>query len=123
MLINISNHPSERWSEEQRSVATDLYGIIQDIAFPRVSPEATSSDIAALAAGYVEQAATLAKAKENEPFAVHIMGEMTLTFKVVQSLKEMGITCVASTTFRDTLEHPDGSKTTHFRFIQFREYV
>lgn len=39
-----------------------------------------------------------------------------------QLLEKRGILCVASTTERIVTENPDGSKTTVFRFIQFRPY-
>ena len=122
MLINLSNHPSAKWSEKQTQKAIELYGTIQDIPFPQVNPQATSDDIKKLANDYIEQVRQLAKANENQPFAVHIMGEMTLTFQIVMLLKDENIPCVASTTFRDTIEHSDGTKTVTFSFIQFRAY-
>jgi hypothetical protein len=33
-----------------------------------------------------------------------------------------GLRCVASTTERRAVDHPDGSKTSEFRFVRFREY-
>lgn len=122
MLLNLSNHPSTKWGEKQKNTAIEQYGSIQDMSFPHVQPTATSDDIKKLAANYVKQIRQLAKAKENQPFAVHIMGEMTLIFRIIKLLKRSKITCVASTTFRDTIDNPDGSKTFKFEFIQFREY-
>lgn len=123
MLLNLSNHPSTKWGKKQTQTAIEKYGNIQDMPFPHVQPTATSEDIKKLAADYVKQIRTLAKAEENQPFAVHIMGEMTLVFRIIKLLKRSKITCVASTTFRDTIENPDGSKTFKFEFIQFRTYV
>ncbi len=123
MLINLSNHPSAKWGEKQTTTAIEKYGKIQDIPFPQVNPEARSIDIKKMAADYVKQIRQLSKADENQPFAVHIMGEMNLTFRIISLLKRSNITCVASTTFRDTIDHPDGSKTFKFEFIQFREYL
>ncbi|MFK7949468.1 MAG: CRISPR-associated protein [Saprospiraceae bacterium] len=123
MLLNLSNHPSTKWGEKQKNTATEKYGNIQDVPFPHVQPTATSDDIKKLAADYVKQIRNLAKVEKNKPFAVHIMGEMTLVFRIIKLLKRSKITCVASTTFRDTIDNPDGSKTFKFEFIQFREYV
>jgi len=123
MLVNLSNHPSAKWGEKQKNTAIEQYGNVEDIPFPQVPPTATSEDIKAMAAAYVKQIRELAKVKNNQPFAVHIMGEMTLIFRIISLLKRTNIRCVASTTFRDTIDHPDGSKTFKFEFIQFREYL
>jgi hypothetical protein len=123
MLLNLSNHPSTRWSEEQRERAIKEYHNIQDMSFPNVPPAATAAEIKTMAADYVQQIRGLAKAEGNQPFAVHIMGEMTLIFRVVSLLKRSKITCVASTSERNSIENADGSKTMQFKFIQFREYV
>ena len=50
------------------------------------------------------------------------MGEMTLTFRIVELLKAQGIRCVASTTERIVTDLPDNRKETQFAFVQFREY-
>jgi hypothetical protein len=75
-----------------------------------------------LANDYVKQIRILAKADENQPFAVHIMGEMTLIFRIITLLKRSKIVYVASTSERNTIENEDGTKTILFEFIQFREY-
>jgi hypothetical protein len=56
-----------------------------------------------------------------KPDAVHIMGEMTFTFALVNLLKEVGIKCIASTTKRN-VEEIDGKHVSTFQFVQFREY-
>jgi hypothetical protein len=123
MLLNLSNHPSTKWGDKQRQTATKNYGNLQDMPFPNVPPAATSDDIKTLANGYVKQIRQLAKAEKNQPFAVHIMGEMTLIFRIITLLKRSKIVCVASTSERNTAEHEDGTKTILFEFIQFRTYV
>jgi hypothetical protein len=123
MLLNFSNHPSSKWGEKQTQTAIEKYNEIKDIPFPNVPPSASSEDLKILANQYVQQFRTLAKATENQPFAVHIMGEMTLIFRIISLLKRSKITCVASTSERNTIENPDGSKTIQFDFIQFREYI
>jgi hypothetical protein len=123
MLLNLSNHSSTKWGDKQRQTATKNYGNLQDMPFPNVPPAATSDDIKTLANGYVKQIRQLAKAEKNQPFAVHIMGEMTLIFRIITLLKRSKIVCVASTSERNTVEHEDGTKTILFEFIQFRTYV
>ena len=53
---------------------------------------------------------------------VHVMGEMTFTYNLANTLKEEGITCLASTTERNTIMTSDGKKISEFKFVQFREY-
>ena len=120
MLINLSNHPAERWNAGQLEQAHNLYGEVQDLPFPKVDPHADEQEIHSMAEEYVQYALQqLPAATEN---AVHIMGEMTLTFALVKRLKAEGITCVASTTERKVAEKADGTKTSVFQFIRFREY-
>ena len=116
IFLNLSNHPSEGWSEEQLAAA-HKYGEIVDIHFPNIEPSFTSSMVNNLADDTVSTITALGK-----DIVVHIMGEMTFTFAVVSRLKAMNIKCVASTTERNTVITPDGKKISEFKFVQFREY-
>lgn len=116
MFINLSNHPSEGWSEEQLATAQQI-GEIVDIHFPNIEPTFTKSMVNSLADITVDTITALGK-----DVVVHIMGEMTFTYAVVSRLKALGITCLASTTERNTITAPDGKKISEFKFVQFREY-
>jgi hypothetical protein len=115
MLINLSNHPSTKWTTEQSAVVEKIYGNINDLPFPQIAPGATKKEVRKLAKQYLK------KIKELEPDAVHLMGEMTFTFALVTKLKKAGIPCIASTTNR-IVEEKDGKKIVQFQFVQFREY-
>lgn len=119
VFVNLSAHPSERWSKEQ-SEAAKAYGDITDIRFPNINPHATSKDVDALADQYLDQI------KEMNPSVVMVQGEMTFTHDLVSKLQEEGIKCVAACSDRKTVEEqlPDGStkKTAIFEFCGFREY-
>lgn len=123
MFVNISNHPSTRWEESQRQEALELdkigEGSIMDVKFPAVPPEAGGDDIETLA----DQVA--ASVPESTIVAM-VSGEFCLTMAIVLRLQRRGITCVAATTRRDTIETmaPDGSvvKTAVFRFVRFRRF-
>ena len=117
VLINLSNHPVGKWSEKQRKAAA-AYGHVMDIPFPTIEPEASEDDIRKLASNYVEK---IQEVSSSHDITVHIMGEMTFTFSVVQQLKAIGIRCVASTTQRNVSEQ-NGQKTSIFEFVKFREY-
>lgn len=117
MFINLTNHPSEKWSEEQLNAARQ-YGEILDLSFPVIEPTFTKEDIMFLVKDCTDT--VLGMAEENT--VVHVMGEMTFTHNLVNALKDLGITCLASTTERNTFITPDGKKISEFKFIQFREY-
>lgn len=38
MLLNLSNHPSSLWCDEQKKAAETLFGEIVDLPFPQVDP-------------------------------------------------------------------------------------
>ena len=116
MFINLTNHPSSGWSQEQREAALQ-FGEIVDMHFPIIEPFFTKTEVDELADITVEGIKKL----NNNP-VVHVMGEMTFTYAVVFRLKALGITCVASTTERMVKMMPDGKKISDFKFIQFREY-
>lgn len=116
MFINLTNHPSSGWSEEQLNAARQ-YGEIADFHFPAIEPYFTAEEVGELADITVEGI----RAFCDEP-VVHVMGEMTFTYAVVSRLKSAGITCLASTTERLVSMMPDGKKVSEFKFVQFREY-
>ena len=118
MFINLSNHPSSKWSEEQTEAALQ-FGDIVDLPFPQVDPNGDETYIARLANEYCQKVTNLAACK---PVAVHLMGEMTLTFALAKLLKAIGVPCMAATTERVVVENEPGVKTAIFRFVRFRKY-
>lgn len=116
MFINLTNHPSENWSEEQLSAARQ-YGEVVDMPFPAIDPHITKEDILKYVCLYMQMIEDIREAE----MVVHIMGEMTFTHNMVNALKAAGITCLASTTERNMVMM-DGKKVSEFTFVQFREY-
>lgn len=114
-LINLSNHPSQNWPDNQKVTAQSLFGKVEDLPFPPIDPKADAESLQATVRDFFDQIVV------RQPAAVHLMGEMTFTFALVNLLKDAGIPCVASTTERIVTEE-DGKKIVQFQFIQFREY-
>lgn len=112
ILINLSNHPKSSWLPEQLDTALETYHKIIDLAFPNISPLDNKKDITNLALDYLNKIKNIID-KEG-PAVVHIQGEFTFCFQMVQLLKNNNIKCIASTTQRHE------NKT--FKFVQFREY-
>ena len=120
IFINFSNHLSEKWDEKQKEEARS-YGDIIDLKFPDIDETGDDFYISELVNKYTTQINSLTN---NSPrtTTIHIMGEMTFTYAMVNALTELGYTCVASTTKRIVEDLPDGTKKTTFAFARFREY-
>lgn len=120
MLINISNHPYARWQTAQREAAK-AYGEVMDMPFPNVPPQATTAQVEIMAVGAINDILSMMQQHDNPTTTIHLMGEMTFTYILLNKLRAQGIPCVASTTERSiTME--GNLKKTIFKFIQFRPY-
>jgi hypothetical protein len=117
MFINLTNHPSADWSEEQLKAAHQ-YGEVVDLSFHNIKPYYTKEEVLRIVKEYVDM---IMQMKDNDT-VIHVMGEMTFTYNIVSTLKAIGINCLASTTIRNTVMTPDGKKLSDFGFVQFREY-
>lgn len=117
-FINLSNHPSAKWSDAQREAAQQI-GTIIDMPFPAISPNATHQEVQNLVEEYVERVEAFA---QKASVVVHVMGELTFNFAFVSRMKALSIKCVASTTQRIVNEIGDSKKEVEFHFVAFREY-
>jgi len=123
MLINLSNHPSAKWQEKQKSLALEKYGHIYDMNFPAVSPLFDKEEVQMLAKELLNKILFIFDTNRSDldVNAVHIQGEFTLVFNLVTLLKSNGVKCIASTSVRDVEEKSD-KKIITFKFKKFREY-
>lgn len=118
LFINLSNHPSSQWKEEQLCAARE-YGDIMDMPFPQVNPDATAEEVNSIADDLVDKIKVLG---DDNDVVVHVMGEMGLTYKIVRKLGFLGIRCVCSTSYRVVKDEEDGKRVVEFHFERFREY-
>lgn len=125
IFINLSNHDSSKWSVKQIEEALKLSenGPIIDIPFPNIDPELTSDEITKLSCKYFNQIIDLINEYEVDNAFIHVMGEMTFTFNIVNLFMNNGYICYASTTKRNVIEKEDGTKISTFDFVQFRQYT
>lgn len=118
-FVNFSNHPSSKWSKEQYDAAMQ-YGVIVDIKFPMVNPNASEYEITVIGDEYVK------KIMELSPVIVMCQGEFTLTYYVINKLHENGIECVSACSERVSEErrgkNGELTKVSVFRFAGFRKY-
>lgn len=119
LFLNLSNHSSDKWNKAQLDAAR-AYGEVVDMPFPEIDPGATTEEIHRLAEEYADRITSSYLGRDL--MTVHLMGEMTFTFRLVTLLHARGVRCVASTTQRKTSELPDGTKESIFEFQAFREY-
>ena len=115
VLVNISNHGWNDWSEEQKAAALRLVGRVEDVPFPQVDPEWTLARIQS-------EAEKLADALPAETTHALVQGEFTLTMALVKRLQQRGIRCLAATTARRVEKTDDGRELREFRFVRFRDY-
>ena len=120
LLINISNHPSNKWSEKQHKEARSYGNKVIDLPFPSLKKETTIEKRDKLKESLVEQVKELI----DQGFftTVHIMGEMVFTYQVVSDLKAQGIPCIASFGERIVKETRPNEKEVVFDFQFFTEY-
>lgn len=115
-LLNLSNHPSTGWSEQQIQAAEQEYGEVIDMPFPNIPSLDSSEDLDKKVLEHLLQI------KEKNVAAVHIAGEQTFVFRLVKQLKNEGIPCIASTSERNVEYTDDNTKKITFSFQQFREF-
>lgn len=120
IFVNITNHPSSQWDDYQKETARQ-YGEVHDLEFPSIDEMGDENYISKLVDKSIADIQLLSN-NWSCHVTVHIMGEMTFTYAMVQKLRMMGVTCVASTTERIVDIQPDGSKVVKFKFERFREY-
>lgn len=120
MFINLSNHSSKNWSEEQLKEA-QKYGEIVDMPFPSVDTNGDTEYYNELTDRCIKNVLDV----DNNP-VVMVQGEFILTHRVVTGLKAMGIKCLAAVTKREAVESVDKDgriiKTSVFKFERFMEY-
>lgn len=121
MLINLSNHPFEKWDDGHQQAAFREFGIVEDFPFPEVDPMATTDEIEVLASSYLVECREKLKTSDGKPDAIHISGEPCFLFQFVTLAKAQGISCVCSTT-RRLVTNNGNIKTSVFQFVQFRNY-
>jgi len=115
-LLNISNHPSSGWSEEQKRGWK-----VFDIPFPAVPAEAGEAEVASLANSIAVQVMELYR---RFPFdAITIQGEFSLCYlllgKLAKWLSANNISIAIPTTERKVVGK-NGKKVSEFEFVRWR---
>jgi len=128
MIINVSNHPTDKWSSEQLQAARDLSGcgVVIDIPHPSVPAGANEQEVARLAWQVFDQIVAAQRRHQGgacDSCIVHLMGEQGFVDYLNQILRLRDVRTIYSTTSRAVVEQEDGTKVSRFRFVRFREYL
>ena len=118
IFLNHTNHPSDKWTEAERRAA-EVYGTVQDFAFPAVDPEWDEVKIEQLAQENGKRILAL------DPAAVLCQGEFTYCFALVAFLKSHGVTLLSACSKREVEVWTQGEKDlkiSKFVFVRFRKY-
>ncbi len=123
IFINLSNHPSNKWNEEQVYAALEYADAVDiiDIKHPDIDPASDEDQMLDLCNEYISK--IQAYAKEDKLVYVHVMGESGFVFGIVeQCLTFNNIVPIHSTTNRYVEELSNGEKKQMFKFCKFRRY-
>ena len=119
VFVNHTNHPSAKWSDEQKNAA-ETFGKIVDMPFPEVPPNIDTAAVHELVLNKLQDILKL------NPAAVLCQGEFNYTVAMAEELKKRGIPVMAATSERVVSEvtEADGStkRVSVFNFVRFREY-
>ena len=116
ILINVSNHPSSSWSDEQKFG----WDKIIDIPFPEIDPSMEMSDIHNLANKVYGQIEEICKNKSpGDYIGVMLQGEYTFCYVLFLKLISL-VDIYVPVSRRNVVENPDGSKTVKFKFDGWR---
>ncbi len=121
LLVNLSNHPSAKWQEEQKAG----WDKIIDVPFPSVSATSSTEEVIELVAQYASLLGEIAN--EHEGWDMHLMlqGEYTFCYLLLHAIIDTNDWKIAiPTTERRSVEKvgPGGEtiKTQVFDFVRWR---
>jgi hypothetical protein len=83
-LLNISNHPSSSWTDEQKKGWDAIY----DIPFPEVTAESDLNELAEKVYSQILETLMTAAIQPHEEVCVMIKGDYGLSFKLFDALKK-----------------------------------
>ncbi|GJQ64184.1 MAG: hypothetical protein SCALA702_32370 [Melioribacteraceae bacterium] len=122
MLINLTNHTTDTWTETQLEEANKCFGEIINLAFPAINPQNSLEEIKELAKKYLFIILEIKKNNPGVSLSVLLSGEYTFVFNLVEMLKVKHIKVYSATSERISRDMGDNKKEIVFRFVKFRPY-
>ena len=131
IFVNISNHPSSKWSKEQLDAAHRM-GEIVDILFPNIPASASKEDVKKIACDVVSAAYHVDGFDVEDSNFVLVQGEMSATYEMVQRFATLNymtgmtfipvVACSERNVIEKQLDDGTTKKEVVFKFVKFREY-
>lgn len=100
MLINISNLSYNNWSENQKDLAVEEYGWVEDLLLPKNKLDTDEINVTKLAENYLAECkfmfemANIPVSQQAYNEAVLVIGETPLINELIQLLTKEGIKCL-----------------------------
>lgn len=121
IIINVSNHPSSKWSKEQVDACNGA--VILDCAFPNINEKATAYEMDAACYGFADWLTSTVHGVDKAHVHFMVAGEQGAHFRIVGFLKMADFSVIQATSSRNTVVSEDGkTKTVTFNFGILREY-
>lgn len=122
ILINLSNHPSTSWAEDQKRGWDEIV----DVPFPNIPADADEEQVWKISREVFDRIDKIREEKEEEEVFLMMQGEFSLCYtlfiRLLMSWEK--ITVVVPTTERIVKEEitPSGEvkKTSTFKFVRWR---
>ncbi len=122
LLINLSNHNSQSWSEKQKSG----WDKIIDVQFPTIDPNVSINDVSKIVQDYfVKVNDIISKLDSEYDVYLNLQGEFSFCYLFLLYYYPC-FKFVIPTTERKVIEVKDGDKVVKqsvFEFVQWREIV
>lgn len=116
MLLNLSNHPSTSWPENQMKAAISQFEAVTDMPHPVIDPESDTDDVLLVAED------VYASIRKVDPQDIHLMGEHTFCHALIPMLQNAGYPVWCSTTKRSVSHISETEVRRTFTFVRFRKY-
>ena len=113
-LLVISNHPPEKWSDEQKKG----WDMIDYIPFPNVPPAFSFGEVVKMSIPILEKIGEWKK--KHESGKISVQGEFTLTSILMSAIRRRSGWVFTFPTTERVVEEEDGKKTSTFKFVRWR---
>ena len=113
-LLVISNHPPEKWSDEQKKG----WDTIDYIPFPNVPPTFSFQEVTEMSVSLLEKIG--AWKNEHKEGKISVQGEFTLSSILMSAIQRHDGWVFTFPTTNRAVEEKDGKKTSTFKFVRWR---
>lgn len=121
IIINVSNHPSSKWSKEQIDACNGA--AILDLQFPNINSKATAYEMDAACYAFADWLTSAVYGVDKHYVHFLVAGELGAHFRITGFLKMAGYSVIQATSERNTVVSEDGkTKTVTFNFGILRQF-